>query len=77
MADYDTCLRTQLRRLALTTAAISKISLSAASGGKARRIIDDNDETIHAGLEFLARRTYDRVPLCLMTYVGKREQKAR
>jgi hypothetical protein len=68
MADYDGCLRVMVNRLALTTAAFLKTSMSAAAGGQGRNLVADNDQVVEQSLEFLARRTYDRVPFGEMTW---------
>ena len=62
MADYDSMLRAMVSRVAASTSVITQTSLNAAAGFGVRNVVDDNDECVFACLEFLARRTYDRVP---------------
>jgi len=67
LVDYDTMLRATLVRLAITTGALGHCSLNAAANGKARKIMNHNDEMIGNLLEFLARRQFERIPYREMT----------
>jgi 3-oxoacyl-ACP reductase-like protein len=74
LADYDSMLRAMVSRVAASNSVISQISLNAAAGGIARNVIEDNDECIYSCLEFLARRTYDRIPFKKFTRWKKKSR---
>ncbi len=77
LGEYDNMLRLMVHRLATTTAAHARISMSAAVGGKGRKLIEDNDRMIGLCLEFLARRTYDRVPFKFKSKRKRDKQEVR
>jgi hypothetical protein len=63
LEDYDELLRLVFQRIAVTSQAIEKLSMTEGlSGFKATRIVDRNDELLETGLEFLARKHFERIP---------------
>lgn len=70
LEDYDELLRLILQRLALTSEVVSKVSMTEGMPNfKTTRIVDRNDELIDTGLEFIARKHFERIPFDEMGFV--------